>query len=399
MRNRPFFTGYFIYVYALFLALMTVFGILVYRLTAETVEQQTANKCAGIATAVATLIEQDAAGYRRFLETLDRSDAYYVRTTEALQEIFRGNADNIRFLYTEKKVSDTEMMFVLDAEPEDSPAFSPPGLRDELTPTRRDAYAYQSLVKGGFVTTGYGTLLSAYAPIHDPATGALLGLVGVDVSIDQYQGIMRYFRILIIASIGMMILMVAVAIAFSSGKIERLITLDNLTGVYNRGFFMRSLKRQVKHAKKRGEPLLVVMTDLDHFKRVNDDYGHPFGDKTLVSTAKALRSALRETDCLARYGGEEFAGYFPGLTPKHTPCVLERIRGAVRANVIHNDERNEDVRITISIGAAYLRPNQSVAEVLEEADKALYRAKESRDAIVVSSQETPVPVDPALPER
>ncbi len=384
-RRRLLFVRVFFLVYALFLLLMIAFGVFIYRLTAETIEQQMASRCAGIATAVATLIEQDADGYRNFIETLDTASPYYIGMKHALEKVRRGNRDNIKFLYTEVRASETEMMFVLDGEPEGSPAFSPPGERDELTDPRRAGYDSRSLVTGKFVTTGYGTLLSAYAPIHDPATGGFLGLVGVDVSLDHYRGIMDYFLVIIFTSIGMTILMVAAAIIVSSGRIERLITLDGLTGVYNKTFFLRHLKRQVQYARKKDEPLLVVMADLDHFKKLNDTYGHQFGDKALTETAKAIKSVLRELDCLARYGGEEFAAYFPGVTSKNAPFLLERIRQQVQDTAIHNTEKNMNVHATISIGAAYLGANQTVTEVLESADKALYRAKETRNTVVILS--------------
>ena len=384
LRNRSLFTSIFIYVYALFLALMIVFGLLVYRLTAKTVEREMASKCAGIATAAATMIEQDAAGYRRFRDTLDTTGEYYVRMKKTLESVRRGNEDSFRFLYTENKVSDTEMMFVLDAEPADSPLFSPPGLRDAMTNTRVAGYARRAIVSGPFITTGYGTLLSAYAPIVDPATNELLGLVGTDVSIDQYNAIMNYFLSLIIASIAMMVLMVAAALLLSSSRIERLITTDSLTGAYNKTFFLRHLRRQAKYARKKDEPLLVIMADLDHFKNVNDTYGHQFGDKALAEMAKAVRSVLRESDCLARYGGEEFSAYFPGILSKNAPVVLNRIRERVQETAIRNSEKGEDVHITISIGAAYLGATQTVTEVLEEADKALYRAKKTRNVVVIS---------------
>ncbi len=384
LRNRSLFTSVFIYVYAIFLALMIVFGLLVYRLTAKTVEQEMASKCAGIATAAATLIEQDAAGYRRFRDTLDTTSEYYVRMKRTMESVRRGNEDSFRFLYTEAKVSDTEMMFVLDAEPADSPLFSPPGRRDAMTNTRIAGYGNRSTVSGPFLTTSYGTLLSAYAPIVDPETNELLGLVGVDVSIDQYNAIMNYFLALIIASIAMMVLMVAIALLLSSSRIERLITTDSLTGACNKTFFLRHLRRQAKYARKKDEPLLVIMADLDHFKKVNDTYGHPFGDKALAETAKVMRSVLRESDCLARYGGEEFAAYFPGITSKNAPVILNRIRERVQAAGIRNSERNEDVHITVSIGAAYLGANQTMLEALEEADKALYKAKETRNVVVIA---------------
>jgi diguanylate cyclase (GGDEF) domain len=387
VRYGAVFSRIFVYAYLLFLALMIAFGIFVYRLTAETVETQMANKCAGIAVATATMIQQNAPAYREFSETLDTAGDYYNGIKRSMEEIRRGNADNIIFLYTEKRVSETEMMFVLDGEPEGADQFSPPGERDLLTPTRRAAYESGNLVKGRFVTTRYGTLLSAYAPIRDPADGQLLGLVGVDVSLYQYYGIMNYLLAVIVVSVGAMVVLVALVLVLSSSRVERLITTDGLTGVYNKASFLGSLKRQAKTARKTGEPLLVMMADLDHFKNVNDTYGHQFGDKVLTGVAKAIKSVLRESDCLARYGGEEFSAYFPGATTRNAMLMLERIRYSVEALKVRNPETGEDIGVTISIGASYLGANQTITEAIEDADKALYQAKENRNAVVISTGE------------
>ncbi len=375
-------TRVFIYVYLAFILLMAGFGWMVYRLAGETVTEQMAHKCAGIAIAAATMLEQDAAGYKAFAESLDTSTAYYRHAKAGMEKIRRGNENNIIFIYTEKRISDTEMCFVLDGEPESSAGFSPPGSTDLLTDTRIEGYETHTLVTGDFVTTSYGTLLSAYAPITDQDTGEFLGLVGVDVSIDQYNELMGFSSTLIIASIGGMLFMVALLLLFSSTRIAKFVAIDSLTNAYNKSFFLRSLKARAKQSRKTDEPLLVIMADLDHFKHVNDTYGHIFGDKVLAEVSKAIKSALRESDCLARYGGEEFSAYFPELKRKSAAAVLERIRRTVEETEIENTERNIVVNVTISIGATYLSPDHSPPEVLAEADKALYEAKKTRNAVV-----------------
>lgn len=387
MRNKMLYSKVFFYVYFLFIIFMIIFGFVIHHLTGKTVERQMANKCAGIAIAVATMLEQDIDGYRNFSETLDTGSDYYKNIKKAMEEIRQGNEDNVSFVYTEKKVSATHMAFVLDGEPEDAPDFSPPGHTDLLTPSRIEAYHNGNVSKGTFVTTQYGTLLSSYAPIKD-RDGEVLGLVGVDMSIDQYRSILRYMMMILAGSIALLILMGALALLLSSNRIEKLITIDSLTGAYNKSYFLRSLRHQAIQAKKKDVPLLVIMADLDHFKKVNDTYGHPFGDKVLTEIANAVKLILRESDCLARYGGEEFAAYFPGMTKSNAMHILERIRQRVEAVRIYNNETNEGVTVTISIGAAFLGIHQTINEVLEDADKALYRAKVTRNAVVFYSPDS-----------
>lgn len=231
-----------------------------------------------------------------------------------MEKIRSGNDDNIAFVYTETRISDTEIMYIVDREPEGTDTYSPPGSTELLTVTRLAAYETRAPSVGDFVTTDWGTYIGAYAPITDPSTGEFLGLVGVEVSKEQYDEIIHYELVTIIGSISIVILMAAVFLFLSSTKIQNLVVRDALTGIYNRNYFLRCLKTHMKEARKRNTPVTVFMADLDHFKAVNDTYGHPFGDVVLESMCHTMSGVLRKTDCLARYGGEEFIGVLPGLS-------------------------------------------------------------------------------------
>jgi signal transduction histidine kinase/CheY-like chemotaxis protein/HPt (histidine-containing phosphotransfer) domain-containing protein len=164
----------------------------------------------GIAVAAATLIERDAGSYRRFIETLDTDSKYYRMLKADMEKIRFGNRDNIAFLYAEIRVSDTEMMYIVDGEIAGTDTYAEPGLRESLTETRRIAYDTRAPYIGDFVTTVWGTLLSAYVPIFDPDTGDFIGIIGADVSIEQYNEIMNKQLFTIVASIGALILMMLV---------------------------------------------------------------------------------------------------------------------------------------------------------------------------------------------
>jgi signal transduction histidine kinase/CheY-like chemotaxis protein len=215
------------YVFSVFsLIVMTVFlGIVIYSMTANALKQQLANKCLGLASSVAAFLEENPGEYRKFIETLDTRSDYYVRTKKVLEAIRSENTDNIIFLYTEVQVSDTQMMFVLDGEKEGTANFSPPGEIDEITSTRRYGYETQSASLGDFVTTRYGTLLSAYAPVFDAGTsgthgkGDFLGLVGVDVSIVQFNAIMERHITFIAGTIIIIVLMSIVIIRLGIARI------------------------------------------------------------------------------------------------------------------------------------------------------------------------------------
>jgi signal transduction histidine kinase/DNA-binding response OmpR family regulator len=193
--------------FVVFILFLSSVGVVIYRSTATTMKKQLGNKCMGIAVAAATLIERDAASYRRFIETLDTDSKYYRMLKADMEKIRFGNRDGIAFLYAEVRVSDTEMMYIVDGEIAGTDTYAKPGLRELLTETRRIAYDTQAPTVGDFVTTVWGTLLSAYAPIFDPETGAFIGIIGADVSIEQYNEIMNKQLFIIVASVGVLILM------------------------------------------------------------------------------------------------------------------------------------------------------------------------------------------------
>ncbi|MDR1510374.1 MAG: response regulator [Synergistaceae bacterium] len=174
------------------------FGGILYFVTSQTLKQQMGRKCLGIASAVAVLLEEDPEGYRKFIETLDTESDYYIKTKAMIEKIRFANEDNIAFLYAEIRVSENEMMYLFDGEYAGAGTFAPPGSVEQLTATRRAAYDSASAYIGDFVTTVWGFLLSAYAPVFDRGTGEFLGIVGADVSEEQYNAVMnKQFLILL----------------------------------------------------------------------------------------------------------------------------------------------------------------------------------------------------------
>jgi len=164
-------------------------------------------------------------------------------------------------------------------------------------------------------------------------------------------------------------------------------TTDPLTGIYNRGFFDETLRREFEIAVRRRWPLSVALIDLDHFKDINDTYGHPAGDAVLVAIARAAMAQLRQTDALARYGGEEFAMILPDTSQEQGVAILERLKEAIAA-IRYRDEQGLQVKVTASIGVATFGEGASMFaapdELLKAADRALYVAKRGgRNRVVV----------------
>jgi diguanylate cyclase (GGDEF)-like protein len=156
---------------------------------------------------------------------------------------------------------------------------------------------------------------------------------------------------------------------------------DALTGLANRRQFELALTSEIDRVARAGEPALMLMIDIDHFKRINDGYGHPAGDVVLRSIAQSLQECIRPMDTLARIGGEEFAMILPNCPPSFGLAVAERVRARVQRAPIAIAP-GQQVTITVSIGGAFAPQwvRSSAPLWLERADQQLYRAKsEGRD--------------------
>jgi two-component system cell cycle response regulator len=171
----------------------------------------------------------------------------------------------------------------------------------------------------------------------------------------------------------------AVQLQVSLREQERLAVTDALTGIYNRRFFQEMLQLEAERAGRNGAALALIVLDLDHFKQVNDTYGHPVGDAVLTQAADRIRQAARGTDIVARYGGEEFVCLLPGADEQTVLAVAERFRLALRQAPVAAGN-GQHVPITVSLGGAVARPSGGAVDVewlLNAADAALYQAKAS----------------------
>ena len=150
---------------------------------------------------------------------------------------------------------------------------------------------------------------------------------------------------------------------------------DHLTGLFNRRYMMKALDKELQRCVRKGGNLSLVMLDIDHFKQVNDDFGHIQGDVALQTVALKLQKELRSYDCAARYGGEEFVAILPDSTLEEALFVADRIRLAVQ-NTSFSDALST-LNLTISLGVVSFSPQHSttVDGFIKLADDAMYRAK------------------------
>jgi diguanylate cyclase len=151
---------------------------------------------------------------------------------------------------------------------------------------------------------------------------------------------------------------------------------DPLTGLGNRKFFDRALDDAIAGASANGEPLSLLMLDIDHFKSFNDNYGHLTGDQVLRLVALSLKQNVRGQDVTARYGGEEFAVVLPSTAMRQAITVADHIRRSVMSKELKKKSTGEILgRVTISIGVATITPGDNAHSLIERADSCLYAAK------------------------
>lgn len=175
-------------------------------------------------------------------------------------------------------------------------------------------------------------------------------------------------------------------------NIQQEAMLDPLTGVKNRKTFDTEILRLMRDATDAGQPLALVMADVDHFKQFNDRWGHQTGDHVLRLVADVMNANIKGQDVLARYGGEEFAIILPGTTLQNAVMLGDRIRKAVESRRLKKRRTDEDLGVvTLSMGAATLRWNDTADTLIERADSLLYAAKKAGRNRVVDEDSAGAP--------
>jgi diguanylate cyclase (GGDEF)-like protein len=155
------------------------------------------------------------------------------------------------------------------------------------------------------------------------------------------------------------------------------IVRDPMTNLYNYQHFYEKLQQEAYRAQRYRLPLAVIIGDLDHFKSINDTFGHPAGDEAIRKTASCLSACLRKSDCVARYGGEEFGVILPETDLKAALSVCERLRKTIADTPITYE--NAVIKVTMSFGVTFIDKGSMLAchEIIKRADDALYKAKAS----------------------
>ena len=397
------------------LAAVVLIGIIVvvhstvYVTSKRLIDDEIAKHTQGLATAIAYYLGENIEEYKAFLAFVDEFKASrgygpsdvmrepmpreeyennpFYRKMQAYFAYIKEHS-HIRYIYTERQLCEDFLEYILDGVPIGTEYHSPPGSPDEISDSNRDAFANRQPDRWGLTYyEDWGYLIGAYAPIFDN-DGNFLGLIGVDVCGDDFRSHLNKLQLILFAIYAAIVgLALAILMRFSGAMLEPLLK-DKLTGAYNKRFAEKLIQDEIATAIKEHGDLALMVLDLDHFKNVNDTYGHNFGDKVLTAVSQTIQSILRQKDYFIRYGGEEFIVIFPRVNEKRAMEIAGRIRHAVEESEIYNEEKDTPVKMTISIGVASLALEPlSVFEFIDHADKALYVAKKTRNSVSFYTKE------------
>lgn len=228
---------------------------------------------------------------------------------------------------------------------------------------------------------------------------ALVAAIMWGIDLDRFAVINAWIFLALTLVVGLMLARVFEATNRRAFALEQELTrearTDALTGLANRRSLEETASLELRRQVRSGEPLAVVLGDIDHFKAINDERGHDMGDRTICEVGERLRSVMRATDTLGRWGGEEFIAILPETDEAEAATLAERMRAIVEASPIPGDQ---DLRVTISLGVAAISHDAASGvspgpfdPVLKAADHALYRAKAAGRNRVVRAGDSGAP--------
>ncbi|WP_301898825.1 GGDEF domain-containing protein [Pseudidiomarina terrestris] len=230
-----------------------------------------------------------------------------------------------------------------------------------LAVTMRLGYAIILLVLLWAYYVGLYATSLYFAPLQPISAEALIGVNVFNLSV--VFGMFSYLGFIYVR-----------AVSSANRKLNRLASTDGLTLLHNRRHLTELTEAEITRSERYEKPMSVLLIDIDHFKLINDLFGHLKGDEVLQHLAKLIRMELRQHDLIGRWGGEEFLVVLPETDITTAEQVAERIRAAI-SSFNWSDNLKKDMTVTLSIGVSQLAPNETLNRILNRADKALYISK------------------------
>ncbi len=341
----------------------------------DIVIKEASEEAKGIAATSARFIEDNVSDYRNLSMVTDYSKGsfdknYYQRMNKLFRLIMKDTGAD--FIFTEKKISDTEIEYILDGEDPESDLFSPIGSKDGMSKEELRAFNEGIITATSMIKDeAWGDYLTAFAPIKD--SGELIGLVGVDFSSDYIRKIVNnvsyvtYLILFLLTALSYIAINNLFIIHYSS------LNTDFMTGLINRRGFKEAVHYAISDAKRYGITFTLIILDIDNFKEINDRCGHPYGDKILNNIAHIIKQNTRHSDLSFRYGGDEFAMILPGTSKEDALLVCRNIQHSIA------EDRNfseDNCHPTMSIGICEWSEEITADEMIKAADDAMYLSKD-----------------------
>lgn len=185
-----------------------------------------------------------------------------------------------------------------------------------------------------------------------------------------------FINLIVCLAITILVLTVTyMTISGYQARLEKMATTDKLTGIYNRNAFDIILDETIKESQRTGEDFSIIMFDIDHFKEINDKFGHLVGDEVLKHVIAKVQNNIRKSDVCCRWGGEEFLILLKKCNLVNAYKIAEKIRKAIKENPYHHDDK--DITITVSLGVSQFQDSDTADELINRVDHAMYRAKQN----------------------
>lgn len=389
-ENKNQMVGTGIGIFFLLLLLFSAGGYKLYLGIEKLIVDELGKNATNVAVTVSNVIEQDIEPYIELVNVEDYSKDYYDKEYyNKMRNLFKNikNEGKVTFIFTQKKISKDTVAYIIDGENEYSQWFSPIGSTDSMGVVESKVFNEGITAATGIVEWEFwGKFLTGYAPIVDKRTGDVVGLVGVDFSVDYINGLLKGLRTGIIISV--IFLSFFIALVLHKLLRDRLLALniDYMTGFFSKRYYDIKISELIDKSYITGNPLSLMMIDVDFFKQVNDRYGHDIGDRILKATTKEIKRRVRETDICARYGGDEFVIILPDTNLENAEIIGNRILNEFNYNVCNvRDMEIKDIDITLSIGIAIWKEGLSGDELTQIADEAMYKAKKrGRNRVVIN---------------
>ena len=283
-------------------------------------------------------------------------------------------ATGAQAIYIEKRLSEENKAYLINEDDPNKSRYAGNRMTEaELLAFNNGITVMSSVLNDEAV----GEYIAGYAPIKSPLSDSVVGIVVVEYSLNHFHKITDSLRNIVTFSFSIIILLTGIVFYLLLKSRQKYYEKDYLTELCNKSYFEKRLKTIVHLSKDIHKPLSLIMLDIDHFKKINDTYGHVAGDKILKSVSETILAQTRDSDVCARYGGDEYVVLLSNSNMAQAAAVAERIRQktALFDHLVDYPVDHARHLVTLSIGVAQLEGHMTPESFLEAADEAMYASK------------------------